>query len=139
MDKKKILIIDDEKNLCMLLKLNLENIGEYVVTTAYSGEEGLMKAKETDFDLVITDYKMPGINGREVLNALKQMKPNSPVVLCSVYHDDSSTITALDIAKADGVITKPFDSKKLHNTIREILVNNSKTVKTKIKKEAKDA
>jgi len=138
MDKKKILIIDDEKNLCFLLKMNLENTGEYVVTTAYSGEEGIKKAKEIDFDLVITDYKMPGINGRQVLSALKDMRPNSPVVLCSVYHDDSSTITALDIAKADGLVTKPFDSKQLHNTIKEILANNCK-IKAKAKKEAKDA
>ena len=139
MPKKKILIIDDEKNLCILLKSNLENTGEYVVTTAYSGEEGLKKAKETNFDLVITDFKMPGLNGRQVLNALKDMRPNSPVVLCSVYHDDPSTVTALDIAKADGIITKPFEHKKLYNTIKEILADSSRTDKAEIKKEAKDA
>jgi DNA-binding response OmpR family regulator len=139
MDKKKILVIDDEKNLCILLKSNLENTGEYAVTTAYSGEEGLRKAKETDFDLVITDFKMPGLNGRDVLNALKDMRPNSPVVLCSVYHDDPSTVTALDIAKADGIITKPFEHKKLYNTIKEILSNNPGMSKPKVKKEARDA
>jgi two-component system, OmpR family, alkaline phosphatase synthesis response regulator PhoP len=132
--KKKILIIDDEENLCFLLKSNLENMGEYIVDVAYSGEEGLKKAKEIKFDLVITDYRMPGLNGREVLNALKEMRPNSPVVLCSVYHDDPSTVTVLDIAKADGLITKPFDNKQLHNTIKEILAKSSGT-KAKIKKE----
>ena len=126
MPKKKILVIDDEKNLCILLKSNLENTGEYEVTTAYSGEEGIKKAKETDFDLVITDFKMPGLNGREVLNALKDLKPNSPVVLCSVYHDDPSTVTALDIAKADGIITKPFEHKQLYKTIKDILSESDK-------------
>jgi len=139
MSKKKILVIDDEKNLCFLLKSNLENTGEYDVTTAYSGEEGLKKAKEMDFDLVITDFKMPGLNGREVLNALKDMKPNSPVVLCSVYHDDPSTVTALDIAKADGVITKPFEHEQLHNTIKKVLADNSKLRKSRIEKEGRDA
>ncbi|MDD5408843.1 MAG: response regulator [Candidatus Omnitrophica bacterium] len=139
MDKKKILVIDDEKNLCILLKSNLENTGEYAVTTAYSGEEGLKKAKETEFDLVITDFKMPGLNGRDVLNALKDMRPNSPVVLCSVYHDDPSTVTALDIAKADGIITKPFEHTKLYNTIKEILADNPGMSKPKVKKEARDA
>jgi len=139
MDKKKILVIDDEKNLCILLKSNLENTGEYAVTTAYSGEEGLKKAKETDFDLVITDFKMPGLNGRDVLNALKDMRPNSPVVLCSVYHDDPSTVTALDIAKADGIITKPFEHKKLYNTIKEILSGSPGMSKPKVKKETRDA
>jgi len=139
MPKKKILVIDDEKNLCILLKSNLENTGEYEVTTAYSGEEGLKKAKETDFDLVITDFKMPGLNGRQVLNALKEMKPNSPVVLCSVYHDDPSTVTTLDIAKADGIITKPFEHKQLYGTIKEILSGNPRMDNHKIKKEARDA
>ncbi|MDD5691458.1 MAG: response regulator [Candidatus Omnitrophica bacterium] len=125
MAKKRILIIDDEKNLCILLKSNLESTGEYDVYTAYSGEEGLKKAKETGFDLVITDFKMPGLNGRQVLNALKDMRPNSPVVLCSVYHDDPSTVTALDIAKADGIITKPFEHKQLYSTIKKILADNT--------------
>ena len=129
MSKKKILVIDDEKNLCILLKSNLENTGEYEVTTAYSGEEGLQKAKDVDFDLVITDFKMPGLNGRQVLNALKDMKPYSPVVLCSVYHDDPSTVTALDIAKADGIITKPFEHKQLYRTIKEILADSAKSRK----------
>ena len=77
MDRKKILVIDDEKNLCFLLKSNLENIGDYMVDVAYSGEEGLRKAKEVEFDLVITDFRMPGLNGRDVLNALKEMRPKS--------------------------------------------------------------
>ncbi len=136
MPKKKILVIDDEKNLCTLLKSNLENTGEYEVATANSGEEGLRKAEETDYDLVITDFKMPGLNGRQVLNALKDMRPNSPVVLCSVYHDDPSTVTALDIAKADGIITKPFEHKQLYNTIKKILTNSNKA---KAKKETGDA
>lgn len=139
MPKKKILVIDDEKNLCILLKSNLESTCEYEVDTAYSGEEGLRKAKETEFDLVITDFKMPGLNGRQVLNALKNMRPYSPVVLCSVYHDDPSTVTALDIAKADGIITKPFEHKQLYSTIKRILTDSSRIDKAKIKKEARDA
>ena len=51
MEKKKILIIDDEKDLCLMMKLNLERIGEYEVTTVYSGEEGLKIAKEIKFDI----------------------------------------------------------------------------------------
>lgn len=125
MQKKKILVIDDEKNLCILLKSNLESTGEYEVAIANSGEEGLEKAKKTDFDLVITDFKMPGLNGRQVLNALKDMRPNAPVVLCSVYHDDPSTVTALDIAKADGIITKPFEHKQLYKTIKDILTDSA--------------
>jgi two-component system alkaline phosphatase synthesis response regulator PhoP len=139
MFKKKILVIDDERNLCILLKSNLESTGEYEVTTANSGEEGLKKAKETNFDLVVTDFKMPGLNGSQVLNALKDMKPYSPVVLCSVYHDDPSTVTALDIAKADGIISKPFEHKQLYNTIKKILADKTAANNDKTKKETGDA
>ncbi len=121
MTKKRILIIDDEKDLCRVMKLNLERTGEYEITTAYSGETGLEKAKETEFDLVITDYKMPGIDGKAVLDALKELRPHSPVVLFSIYHDDGSTITASIKSKADGLISKPIEHEELYRTIREAL------------------
>lgn len=126
MAKKKILVIDDEKNLCTLIKSNLEHSGEYEVTTACSGQEGLIKAKDIDFDLVITDFKMPGMNGREVLDILKETKPNLPIVFFSVYLDDTTTIRALDLAKVDGIITKPFETEQLYKTIKDVLDKSEK-------------
>ena len=121
MEKKKVLIIDDEKNLCLLMKLNLEGTGEYEVTTVHSGMDGLEKVKELEYDLVITDYKMPGLDGKQVLKALKEMRPNEPVVLLSVYHDDSSEISAEIRTLADGIISKPIDNKQLHAVIKRVL------------------
>lgn len=121
MKKKKILLIDDEKDLCMLMKENLEYTGEFEVTTAYSGEEGLKKAEEVNFDLVITDFKMPGIDGKAVLDTLKEIKPHSPVVLFSIYYDDNSTITNEIRNKADGLISKPIDHEQLYKTINDVL------------------
>ena len=124
--KKKILIIDDEKDLCMLMKLNLESTDEFEVTTVNSGEEGIKKVKEEVFDLVITDYKMPGMDGVEVLKALKEMKPLSPVVLFSIYHDDDSRVTPVVREKADSLISKPIDHDELYNTIKRVLEKSGK-------------
>lgn len=126
MIKKKILVIDDEKDFCALFKRNLESTKEYEVTTAYSGEDGLEKAKEINFDLVITDFKMPGINGKTVMDILKKTKPDLPVVLFSIYHDDPSTIRTSERNKADGLISKTVDSEQLYKTIKDILAKREK-------------
>ena len=124
MTKKKILLIDDEEDLCKLMKLNLERAGEYEVTTASSGEEGVEKAKAEEFDLVITDFRMPGMNGRAVLQAMKALKPDRPVVLFSIYHDDETRITREIEAQADGIISKPIDHEQLYKTIKDALARS---------------
>ncbi|MFH1771558.1 MAG: response regulator [Candidatus Omnitrophota bacterium] len=124
MDKHKILIIDDEINICKLLKLNLESTGQYSVDTVTSGEEGLDKVKAINYDLVITDYCLPGMNGADVLNSLKRINPESPVILFSIYSDDDSKINSKIKGKADGLISKPIDHKQLHTAIQKALKKN---------------
>lgn len=121
MDKKKILLIDDEQHLCRIMKMNLERTGEFEVRTAHSGREGLELAKAVKFDLVITDFRMPGMDGRAVLSALKKMSPQMPVVLFSIYHDDADTITPEIESKADGIISKPIEHAQLYKTIQQAL------------------
>ncbi len=121
MAKIRILFIDDEVHLCRMIKLNLERSGAYEVTTAFSGEEGLEKAKAEPFDLVITDFRMPGINGKEVLEALKAFNPKLPVILSSVYHDDPTVITQAIDHEADGLISKPIDHAQLEAVIQDVL------------------
>ena len=121
MARKTILLIDDERDLCMVMKLNLERTGRYAVETAYSGPEGLEKAKKTAFDLVITDFQMPGMDGAAVLQGLKAMRPRAPVVLCSVYHDDVTRITGALQQEADGLISKPIDQVQLQRIVQDAL------------------
>ncbi len=128
MQKKRILLVDDEQALCRLTKLNLERTGEFEVATAYSGEEALERVQGADFDLVITDFRMPGMNGKELLDVLKVMNPQRPVVLFSIYHDDSSTITPDLEEKADGLISKPIDHEKLVQTIHQALERSHPTI-----------
>lgn len=119
--RKHILLIDDERAICHFTKLNLERAGDFEVTVAYSGEEGLRKAKEIAFDLVITDYRMPGINGIMVLDALKASDARRPVVLFTIYHDDDSKINREIRAKADGILSKPIDRRQLLAVIEDAL------------------
>lgn len=124
MDKKRILIIDDEEDLCHLLKLNLESTGEFEVDTAFSGQSGINKFKEGTFDLVITDFNMPDINGDEVIDALKQKNPSIPILLFSIYHDDSATLPSAVKNKTRGIINKPIDHKQLNSVINDIFQGN---------------
>ena len=124
MMRKRILLIDDERDLCLVMKLNLERTGAYEVTVAYSGAEGLERARVAVFDLVITDFNMPGMNGGIVLHSLKAMRPLAPVVLCSVYHDDVTAITTEVQREADGLINKQIDHAQLLRTSEQALARD---------------
>jgi CheY-like chemotaxis protein len=78
----KILLIDDNRQGLMARKSVLEEQG-YSITTSPSGEDGLERFASEDFDLVVTDYKMPRMNGKEVIVAVKKERPGTPVVLIS--------------------------------------------------------
>ena len=123
--RKRILIIDDEEALCRVIKLNLEHAGEYEVITAYSGEEGLDKAKAGGFDVIITDFNMPGIDGITVLNTIKGWNPEQPVALFSIYYDDSCSFTADTRNKADALISKPIDYDQLKKIIDDLINKKS--------------
>ncbi|OGC34633.1 hypothetical protein A2548_04610 [candidate division WOR-1 bacterium RIFOXYD2_FULL_41_8] len=119
--KIKMLLIDDEKDITDIVKMDLEANWGYLVTTADSGKEGIEQALKNDFDLVVTDFSMPDIDGEIVLDAIKQAKPKLPVLIFSIYHDDDSTIRDSIRKKAAAIVAKPIDYEKLHETIAKIL------------------
>lgn len=121
MGKKKILLIDDEADLLRVTRMNLERTGDFDVTTAASGEAGLALARQGAFDLVITDFKMSGMDGGQVVQAMKALHPRPPVVLFSVYHDDTATVTPEILNSVDGLISKPLDHGQLLATVRKLL------------------
>jgi len=121
MAKKRILIIDDEEDICEIMKLNLESTGEFTVDTSKTGEEGVEMAKMSSYDLVITDFYMPGMDGGEVIDELRAVRPDMPVLLFSIYHDDVSTLATAVKSKADGIIVKPIKHEELHKMIKDAL------------------
>ena len=111
MDKKKILVIDDEAELVTLIKKRLEANG-YEISTASDGVKGLEKAREVNPDLILLDIKMAQMDGYTMLLELKKTEETKsiPVVILTAYDKMQ------DMFKIEGVkdyITKPFDDQDL--------------------------
>jgi len=117
MKKARLLVVDDEENIRFLFKEELEEEG-YSVDVASNGLEALDKIKQTVFDLVILDIKMPGMNGIEALNEIKNMNKNLPVILCSAYGEFKQDFSSW---ASDGYVVKSADTKELKQTIKDLL------------------
>jgi CheY-like chemotaxis protein len=117
MKKVRLLIVDDEENIRFLFKEELEEEG-YMVDVASNGLEALEKIKNDVFDLVILDIKMPGMNGIQALNEIKNMNKGLPVILCSAYGEFKQDFSSW---ASDGYVVKSADTKELKQTIRDLL------------------
>lgn len=117
--KKKILVIEDNVNLREILKDCLE-INNYKVEIARNGQEGIMLLKKQWFDLVITDFRMPKMNGIEVIRWIKQRDPKVKTILIS--GDDMVFVEPVaKAAGADYIFAKPFDFSSLKKIINKLL------------------
>ena len=103
--KSKILIIDDEESNVRLLAMSLRSDGHEIVT-ALSGEQGLDAFARTSPDLVLTDIKMPGMDGIQVLKQVKELDPNAEVIIITGHGDIENAIEALHFGASD-FINKP--------------------------------
>lgn len=106
----KILIIEDEVAIAELEKDYLE-LSDFEVETRHSGDEGLQAALAGDFDLVILDLMLPGMDGFEVCKRIRQEK-NVPILMVSAKKDDIDKIRGLGLG-ADDYMTKPFSPSEL--------------------------
>lgn len=112
MEKKaKILVIDDEQGLRDMLSFELGQQG-YEVVTASNGKEGIKKAKEEKFDLVISDIKMPGMDGITVLEEIKKIDPQMEVIMATGYGTMETAIESLRKGAYD-YINKPYNIDEL--------------------------
>jgi CheY-like chemotaxis protein len=115
----KILVVDDNENIRVILKQMLED-GGYIVTTAKGGEEALGLLKGGHFDLVVTDINMPGMTGFELLERSKKMYPKLPVIFITAYKKDKTLVGSVKVGLSD-YIEKPFKMDDVLRTIREHL------------------
>jgi two-component system NtrC family response regulator len=116
-----ILIVDDEKNYLVVLEALLGPEG-YETVTADNGEDALSLIRGSDLDLVITDMKMPEINGMDLLDETKKIKPELPVILMTAYGTIEMAVEAMKRHAYD-YITKPFKNEELKLTIKKALEN----------------
>jgi len=130
--KKKILVVDDEKDIVDILKYNLERENEFEVLTASNGKEALAHAAMNP-DVIILDIMMPEINGFEVCKQLKNNPATAgiPVIFLTAKENEIDEILGLEIG-ADDYISKPISPRKVLARIKSVIrrSQNEKQVQT---------
>jgi len=129
-----ILIVDDEKNYLVVLEALLGTEGYEIVTTD-NAREALRSVRESDLDLVITDMKMPGMSGMELLEECKKIRPELPVIMMTAYGTIEMAVEAMK-KKAYDYITKPFNNEELKLIIKKALENYRLTKENRLLSEA---
>ncbi|WP_396137416.1 sigma-54-dependent transcriptional regulator [Flavobacterium sp.] len=130
----KILIIEDEAAIRRVLtKILSEENDSYKVEEAEDGLQGLEKVKNEEYDLILCDIKMPKMDGVEVLEAVKKIKPEIPMVMISGHGDLETAIQTMRLGAFD-YISKPPDLNRLLNTVRNALDKKQLVVENKILK-----
>ena len=130
----KILIIEDEAAIRRVLtKILSEENDSYKVEEAEDGLQGVEKVKNEDYDLILCDIKMPKMDGVEVLEAVKKIKPEIPMVMISGHGDLETAINTMRLGAFD-YISKPPDLNRLLNTVRNALDRKQLVVENKILK-----
>jgi DNA-binding NarL/FixJ family response regulator len=128
MTRSSILLIDDEKVLLEAVSDDLKESG-YEVTTAVSGEEGLRSFKMLQHDLVIIDLKMESMDGLEVSRQIKQLNPETPIMILTGYGSMETAIEALRL-DLDDYVVKPINRDDLFKKIHRCLEKKNKSNST---------
>lgn len=119
--KKKILIIDDDFDMCALLSRYLDKKG-YETTTAHNGSKGLAKFNEEHFDIVLCDFRLGDKDGKDVLMKIKQSKPKTIVIIITGYSDIKIAVDVIKMGAFD-YITKPLIPDEVINVIEKSLAS----------------
>src|SRR5690606_32901762 len=104
--KKRILIVDDEESIVTLLKYNIEQAG-FETEACYDGTSALTIAQNKDFDLIVLDIMLPGMDGVEVCKQLRQKQIETPILMLTARDEEYDRILGLELG-ADDYLTKPF-------------------------------
>jgi len=116
----KILVVDDEQNMCTFLSKLLNDEG-YEITTVKNGDRAIEEVRKGSFDLILLDIIMPGMDGLETYKEIKKIDPKIPTIM---INHDYSVKGLIDQAKLEGVRTclnEPFNATEIITTVEEIL------------------
>lgn len=119
METKSILIVDDEKNICLTLFQALETLG-VETDTALNGEEALAKLKNKEFGLILLDLKMPGMDGMEVLRQVREIRPDIHIIIITAYGTVESAVEAMKLGAVD-FIQKPFSAEEIRELVSRVM------------------
>lgn len=123
----RILIIDDDTFICEILKKQLSS-KNYDVETAFSGKSGMDAIKNSKFDLVLCDYRLPDTDGLELLQKIKAIAPPTIVIIITAYADVRQAVKLMKMG-AEDYITKPLQQEEILALIKKKLVNDTEPKK----------
>ncbi|MGL6007961.1 MAG: response regulator transcription factor, partial [Culicoidibacterales bacterium] len=123
MANKRVLVIEDETNLARFIELELK-FQDFDVEKAINGEEGLEKSLENEYDLILLDWMLPGMQGIDILRELRKTSA-TPVIMMTAKEGIENEIEGLDTG-ADAYITKPFEIDQLLAHVRAVLRRTEK-------------
>jgi DNA-binding response OmpR family regulator len=118
-EKKRVLVIDDEKNIRLTFSEILTQMG-LDTRTAASGEEALTKLEKTNFDLVLLDFRMAGIDGIEVLRRIRVGRPKVPVIMITAHGTIASAVEAMKLGAVD-FIQKPCTPAEIREEVTRVM------------------
>ena len=116
---KKILIIEDNRDLACLLKSHLQDLA-YHVDVSFDGIAGFARADVEKYDLIILDLMLPGLNGIEICRRLRRKSPYAPILMLTAKSSEIDRVVGLEIG-ADDYVTKPFSIQELLARVKAIL------------------
>ncbi len=122
--QERILVVDDEERIRRLLKMYLEREG-YLIEEAEDGEEALRKALETDYDLILLDLMLPGMDGLDVCRQIRQDKA-TPIIMLTARGEESNRVEGFE-AGADDYVVKPFSPREVIHRVKAVLRRSSAT------------
>jgi DNA-binding NtrC family response regulator len=117
MNPIRLLFVDDEADICRFVQASLKPNG-ISTTIAFDGLEAQKIFLTNDFDIVVTDVRMPKCTGFQLLQFIKSKDATMPVLICSAYTNDFRIVSDAHANTPDGLINKPFDLSDLAQTIR---------------------
>ncbi|MBN1885793.1 MAG: sigma-54-dependent Fis family transcriptional regulator [Candidatus Krumholzibacteriota bacterium] len=134
---ERIMIVDDEKSMCQYLSIMLKKEG-YDVKTFSDGRKAVKAAATSNFDVVITDIRMEGMDGIEVLSAIKEIDPALPVIIMTAYASQKTAIDALNHGAFYYLIKRAAKNEEIKMVVRNALdIHKVKSENTFLKKQLK--
>jgi len=115
---KRILVIEDNKDLSHLLQIHLSDLG-YKVTCVYDGHKGLSDAQSSNFDLIILDLMLPGMDGLEICRQLRNNGYQIPILMLTSKSSEMDRVVGLELG-ADDYVTKPFSIRELMARVKAL-------------------
>ena len=117
--KRTVLVVDDERNMLMVMQMALEEAG-YRVLTSERAEDAIDLLRDPDLEVVLSDLKMPGMSGEEFITHSQRMRPDVPVIVVTAFGSIRSAIECIQAGASD-YLTKPFEPEELQFAVQSAL------------------